>query len=281
MPTHTTPLPPAIEDDLRRLAEQEERARREEHQRQLMEMLQRNRQRAVVLSPPPAEPLPGDTHATTGIGSPFSMPTTLRWTPTLTVPRTPRRGAGGSFLSHVLNPEESPSLPLDTITRATEYARRAHGDQRQHGRLTTQYLHDLFMELRGRGITDTDLLAAAVTSRLLRDTPVTRERLRADFGDTITDLVDAMTTADPGKMRTSPGARFLLVASRLVETQWCWDNREKGLFSLRDTYPDFRSVFRPDFENDPDIISMPPEAGAWRDLDLLLGYLPGESGEEE
>lgn len=93
-------------------------------------------------------------------------------------------------------------LPAQTITQvgeAIEFARSAHGDQRRP--TGAPYLEHLLEALealvRGSGITDPDLLTAAVLHDVVEDTTVTAEEVEKRFGPRVAELVSWVTIPEP------------------------------------------------------------------------------------
>lgn len=91
----------------------------------------------------------------------------------------------------VLLPEASRAA----VARAAAFAIRYHGDQRRP--TGAPYLEHLLEALevlvRGAGVTDPDVLCAAVLHDVVEDTPCTVADLRREFGDRVASLVDWVT----------------------------------------------------------------------------------------
>jgi len=85
------------------------------------------------------------------------------------------------------------------VARAVEFAIRCHGDQRRP--TGTPYLEHLLEALevlvRGAGVTDPDVLCAAVLHDVVEDTPCTLDDVRLGFGDRVADLVGWVTKPEP------------------------------------------------------------------------------------
>ena len=95
-------------------------------------------------------------------------------------------------------PELRRLLPADTCDRlgeAVTFALRFHGDQRRP--TGTPYLEHLLEALevlvRGAGVTDPDVLCAAVLHDVVEDTPCTIAGVRAAFGERVAELVSWVT----------------------------------------------------------------------------------------
>ena len=97
-------------------------------------------------------------------------------------------------------------MPAETAARVGEAVRFAiawHGDQRRP--TGAPYLDHLLEALevlvRGAGVTDADVLCAAVLHDVVEDTPCTLEQVSAAFGPQVAELVGWVTIPEPG-----PGA---------------------------------------------------------------------------
>jgi len=95
------------------------------------------------------------------------------------------------------------ALPTGTVAqlhRAVEFADSRHGDQRRP--TGAPYLEHLLEALevlvRGAGVTDPDILCAAVLHDVVEDTDCTADDVRAAFGPRIAELVDWVTIPEPG-----------------------------------------------------------------------------------
>ncbi|WP_300611559.1 HD domain-containing protein [Trebonia sp.] len=88
-----------------------------------------------------------------------------------------------------------PAATCDAVARAVEFAVRYHGDQKRP--TGAPYLEHLLEALevlvRGAGVTDPDVLAAAVLHDVVEDTPCTIADLRREFGDRVAGLVGWVT----------------------------------------------------------------------------------------
>jgi len=95
------------------------------------------------------------------------------------------------------------ALPADTVARlhqAVTFAADHHGDQRRP--TGAPYLEHLLEALevlvRGAGVTDPEVLCAAVLHDVVEDTDRTVDDLSAIFGLRIAGLVDWVTIPEPG-----------------------------------------------------------------------------------
>ena len=95
------------------------------------------------------------------------------------------------------------ALPADTVARldsAVDFAQARHGDQRRP--TGAPYLEHLLEALevlvRGAGVTDPDILCAAVLHDVVEDTDCTADDVRAAFGPRIAELVGWVTIPEPG-----------------------------------------------------------------------------------
>jgi GTP pyrophosphokinase len=85
------------------------------------------------------------------------------------------------------------------MAKAVEFAIRYHGGQRRP--TGAPYLEHLLETLevlvRGAGVTDPDVLCAAVLHDVVEDTPCTVEDVRLAFGDRVADMVRWVTKPEP------------------------------------------------------------------------------------
>jgi len=95
------------------------------------------------------------------------------------------------------------ALPADTVARlqqAVAFAAAHHGDQRRP--TGAPYLEHLLEALevlvRGAGVTDPEILCAAVLHDVVEDTGCTADDIRAAFGPRIAELVTWVTIPEPG-----------------------------------------------------------------------------------
>jgi guanosine-3',5'-bis(diphosphate) 3'-pyrophosphohydrolase len=88
-----------------------------------------------------------------------------------------------------------PEADCDAVAKAVAFAVRYHGDQRRP--TGAPYLEHLLEALevlvRGAGVTDPDVLRAAVLHDVVEDTPCTVDDVRREFGDRVATLVDWVT----------------------------------------------------------------------------------------
>ena len=89
-------------------------------------------------------------------------------------------------------------LPTDTVARLEEavaYAAAHHGDQRRPtGAPYLQHLLEaLEVLVRGAGVTDPEILCAAVLHDVVEDTPCTVDDVRREFGDRVAAMVGWVT----------------------------------------------------------------------------------------
>ena len=88
-----------------------------------------------------------------------------------------------------------PAATCDAVAKAVEFAIRYHGGQRRP--TGAPYLEHLLETLevlvRGAGVTDKDVLCAAVLHDVVEDTPCTVGDVRLAFGDRVADMVRWVT----------------------------------------------------------------------------------------
>jgi GTP pyrophosphokinase len=111
-----------------------------------------------------------------------------------------------------------PAATCDTVAAAVEFAVRFHGDQRRP--TGAPYLEHLLeaveVLVRGAGVTDPDVLCAAVLHDVVEDTPCTNHQVRAAFGDRVADMVGWVTKPEP-EAGTDPGAAKAAYLKRLAD----------------------------------------------------------------
>ena len=144
-----------------------------------------------------------------------------------------------------------PPATCDAVARAAAFAVRYHGDQRRP--TGAPYLEHLLEALqvlvRGAGVSDPDVLCAAVLHDVVEDTPCTLADVRREFGDRVASLVDWVTIPESGgdkgqrkavkeayltRLRDAPGDAILVkLADRASNVQTL---RNLSLTRQRDYY---------------------------------------------
>jgi guanosine-3',5'-bis(diphosphate) 3'-pyrophosphohydrolase len=91
-----------------------------------------------------------------------------------------------------------PASTCDAVGDAVTFALRFHGDQkRPTGAPYAEHLLEaLEVLVRGAGVSDPDVLCAAVLHDVVEDTPCTIGGVRAAFGDRVADMVGWVTKPD-------------------------------------------------------------------------------------
>jgi guanosine-3',5'-bis(diphosphate) 3'-pyrophosphohydrolase len=104
-----------------------------------------------------------------------------------------------------------PAATCDAVANAVEFATRYHGDQRRP--TGAPYLEHLLEALevlvRGAGVTDPDVLCAAVLHDVVEDTPCTLADVRREFGERVADLVGWVTIPESDGDRKSVKEAYL------------------------------------------------------------------------
>ena len=92
-----------------------------------------------------------------------------------------------------------PAPDADAVASAVEFAVRYHGDQtRPTGAPYAEHLLEaLEVLVRGAGVTDPDILQAAVLHDVVEDTPCTIDDVRREFGARVAELVGWVTKPTP------------------------------------------------------------------------------------
>jgi GTP pyrophosphokinase len=91
-----------------------------------------------------------------------------------------------------------PAATCEAVGDAAAFALRFHGDQkRPTGAPYVEHLLEaLEVLVRGAGVSDPDVLCAAVLHDVVEDTPCTIGGVRAAFGDRVADMVGWVTIPD-------------------------------------------------------------------------------------
>jgi GTP pyrophosphokinase len=102
-----------------------------------------------------------------------------------------------------------PEATCAAVGKAVEFATRYHGDQRRP--TGAPYLEHLLEALevlaRGAGVTDPEVLCAAVLHDVVEDTPCTLADVRREFGDRVAELVGWVTIPEsPGDLKAAKEA---------------------------------------------------------------------------
>ena len=102
-----------------------------------------------------------------------------------------------------------PASTCDAVGDAVTFALRYHGDQkRPTGAPYAEHLLEaLEVLVRGAGVSDPDVLCAAVLHDVVEDTPCTIDDVRAAFGDRVADMVGWVTKPDAGRRRRQEGGQ--------------------------------------------------------------------------
>ena len=103
-------------------------------------------------------------------------------------------------------------LPADTVARlhrAAAYADAHHGDQRRPtgAPYREHLLEALEVLVRGAGVTDPEILCAAVLHDVVEDTDRTLDDVRAEFGPRVAELVGWVTIPEPGPGQDRAGVK--------------------------------------------------------------------------
>jgi GTP diphosphokinase / guanosine-3',5'-bis(diphosphate) 3'-diphosphatase len=121
--------------------------------------------------------------------------------------------------------------PTTLLLRALEFAAAKHRDQRRKGRGASPYINHPIEVARALaelgGVTDPEILAAAILHDTVEDTKTAPEELEEVFGARIRSLVEEMTddksVSQPERKRLqivhapalSPGARLIKLGDKL------------------------------------------------------------------
>jgi GTP pyrophosphokinase len=104
-----------------------------------------------------------------------------------------------------------PNATCDAVARAVEFAIEFHGDQRRP--TGAPYLEHLLEALevlvRGAGVTDPEVLCAAVLHDVMEDTPCTAADVRREFGGRVAELVGWVTIPEAGGDRKAAKEAYL------------------------------------------------------------------------
>lgn len=102
-----------------------------------------------------------------------------------------------------------PAPTCDAVAKAVEFALRFHGDQRRPtgAPYAEHLLEALEVLVRGAGVSDPDVLCAAVLHDVVEDTPCTVADVRAAFGDRVADMVAWVTKPEPDDLADAKPAK--------------------------------------------------------------------------
>ncbi|MEV0399373.1 HD domain-containing protein [Actinoallomurus sp. NPDC050550] len=140
------------------------------------------------------------------------------------------------------------SRPVDlaTLDRASDAALRWHGEQtRPTGAPYAEHLLEaLEVLVRGVGVTETDMLVAALLHDAVEDTPATLADVEAEFGPVVGELVD-WVTKPPVQGKAAKRAAKVSYLRRLRDAP-----REAILVKLADRVSNVQTLDRlpPDFQ---------------------------------
>jgi guanosine-3',5'-bis(diphosphate) 3'-pyrophosphohydrolase len=125
--------------------------------------------------------------------------------------------------------KKAPDLPL--LLRALAFAAHKHRDQRRKDAEASPYInHPIALAeilAADGGITDVEVLAAALLHDTIEDTATTADELRAEFGDRIADMVievtddEALPKAEKKRLQIerapslSAGAKLVKLADKI------------------------------------------------------------------
>ena len=147
----------------------------------------------------------------------------------------------------------APSDDLDRLFRALAFAAHKHRDQRRKGAEASPYINHPIAVARAlaseAGVTDVDVLCAALLHDTLEDTETTAAELREHFGEPVAALVaevtDDRTLAQAARKAAqvahaphlSPGAKLVKLADKLCNLRDVltsppqgWDHERKRAY---------------------------------------------------
>lgn len=102
-----------------------------------------------------------------------------------------------------------PASTSDMVAAAVAFALRWHGGQQRPTGVpyAEHLLETLEFLVRGAGVSDPEVLCAAVLHDVVEDTPCTTGDVRAAFGDRVASLVGWVTKPDPADAAAAQAAR--------------------------------------------------------------------------
>lgn len=159
------------------------------------------------------------------------------------------------------------------LQAAEALAITSHGDQKYGEHPYVKHLRDVAKVLMRFGITDKDMLCAALLHDTVEDTPTTLNHIKLMFGNRVADLVHRVTN-EPGKNRkerhkltypkiaASDDAITLKLADRIANTEESIDTEADILEMYAKEYLGFREqLYKPGSHD-----------AMWRHLDFLMGF---------
>lgn len=138
---------------------------------------------------------------------------------------------------------------------AKAFAAKAHGEQKYGDQPYTVHLAAVEQVLIRYGITDEDLRIAAWLHDTVEDTYLTKEEIRAEFGDRVAELVWCVTN-EPGKNRrerhlktypkikANPEALLLKLADRIANIEACYETNSNLIGMYRKEAVSFEKALR-------------------------------------
>ena len=138
---------------------------------------------------------------------------------------------------------------------AKAFAKQAHGDQKYGDQPYTVHLAAVAQVLIQYGVTDEDMLISAWLHDTVEDTYLTKEEIRAEFGDRVAELVWCVTN-EPGKnrrerhlltypkVRSNPDALLLKLADRIANIEACYESGSNLIGMYRKEAVGFEQALR-------------------------------------
>lgn len=139
--------------------------------------------------------------------------------------------------------------------KAFAWAEQFHQNQKYGDEPYTKHLQDVVALLKGFGIKNSCVLAAAWLHDAVEDTPLTIETIEEEFGNNVATLVNAVTT-EPGKNRKERNAKtypkiqakheaiYLKLADRIANVQASIENNTEKLRMYQKEFPAFKIALK-------------------------------------
>lgn len=102
-----------------------------------------------------------------------------------------------------------PAATCEAVAKAAAFATDFHGDQKRPTGVpyVEHLLEALEFLVRGAGVSDPDVLCAAVLHDVVEDTPCTLADVRAAFGDRVAEMVGWVTKPEPAQGSAKKAAK--------------------------------------------------------------------------
>ena len=131
----------------------------------------------------------------------------------------------------------------DLVTRAVEFAARAHDGQVRKGTEIPYIVHPMEAAAIAAGMTaDPEVIAAAVLHDTVEDTDATREQIEKKFGSRVAELVAA--ESENKREEQAAEKTWKTRKSETIEHLRHCDDRDVKILALADKLSNLRAIYR-------------------------------------